>query len=280
MRKRRLQISWQLGSGGGLVLLLAAATALADGESQADPAVAPMPCETTAARPGIDWPALLVGSFDVQGPPESAGRENAENLDERRPEQNARAGLIRERSMSPQGTGTEEGFRMDRTARRQAAGTSVQQDSAASPRPVGTAAEILKLRRAVGLNPIAGEIFDAASAQGTTRAGEPSASITTAERSDEEAIAEIVERLESERSMADCAQAECETWRGPIASGGSDVSLLRPAERKLEEAADLLEQLGQYDRADIARDLARQIREQARQLERHANEPIGYRSAP
>ena len=129
-------------------------------------------------------------------------------------------------------------------------------------RPSVAAREILKLRRAVGLNPIAGTMFDSA-ARDATWVGDVSPQAET----DEQTITAKIHELESEESAAaqvtdglqNCPQGEMPNpWT---------VQLLRPAERRLEEAAEMLEEAGQYERADAARALAQEIRHDARKLE-------------
>jgi len=66
--------------------------------------------------------------------------------------------------------------------------------------------------------------------------------------------------------------SEFATWPSPEPAGPWAAQLLRPAERRLEEAAELLEQLGQYERADAARELAQEIRQDAREAERARQE--------
>ncbi len=130
------------------------------------------------------------------------------------------------------------------------------------------AKEILRLRRSVGVNPVAGTIFEqpAATVSGLND-GQSDASLSVAV-SDDDSIEAAVRQLEADEAAHSAMPTEFTTWPAPEPAGAWAAQLLRPAERRLEEAADMLEQLGQYDRADMARDLAQQIRQDARQAER------------
>ena len=120
-------------------------------------------------------------------------------------------------------------------------------------RPGGAAGEIMKLRRMVGKSPVAGTIFDAPHRDAVAWIGDVAAP-SQSELSNEETMAEAIRRLEIEESMV-VEQPPRVMSGAPPAQWACD--LLRPAERKLEEAAEMLEQLGEYERADAARDLAR-----------------------
>jgi hypothetical protein len=124
--------------------------------------------------------------------------------------------------------------------------------------PMSIAArEILKLRRAVGKNPVAGTIFESQTAT-------DEASATDAD-SDEQTIAAAVHQFECHTAAQ--PQATTDLQNPPVEYRPGAERMLRPAERHLEEAAAILEQAGQYDRADAARDLAARIRQDARRCE-------------
>ena len=129
-------------------------------------------------------------------------------------------------------------------------------------RTSAAAREILKLRRAVGMNPIAGTMFDSA-ARDATWVGDASTQTAT----DEQTIVAKIHELESDESTAAPGQDEPQTCPEAEMPNPWTVQLLRPAERRLEEAAQLLEEAGQYERADAARALAHDIRRDARRLE-------------
>ena len=147
------------------------------------------------------------------------------------------------------------------------------QDQPIAHRPSGAVAEILKLRRAVGVNPIAGTMFDVLPAQQVPCSGNNPNQADPALLS-EQAIAEAIRRFETEAPAPEDTPAPLQGWRVSDEANGTELALLRPAERKLEEAAELLEQLGDYERADVARDLAFQMRQQARQLERRQRSSV------
>jgi hypothetical protein len=128
--------------------------------------------------------------------------------------------------------------------------------------PLSIAArEILKLRRAVGMNPMAGTIFDGLGRDAQTSAND----VASATHAEEQTIAAAIRQLENDEAAAPRPPAESSTLSEPHYPPLG--RLLRPAEHHLEEAATLLEQAGQYDRADAARDLAARIRQDVRKLE-------------
>jgi len=137
---------------------------------------------------------------------------------------------------------------------------------AAPPSPV--AAEVLKLRRAVGRNPIAGTIFDDSEKQNMAWVGDRAGSTADDEPSGEQTMAEAIRRIEEHHAATVPAPEEFNAWRVCEAANAWSNDRLRPAERKLEEAADLLEQVGQYERADAVRQLARKVRQDARECEK------------
>ncbi len=137
-------------------------------------------------------------------------------------------------------------------------------------RPGEAAAEILKLRRTIGVNPIAGTIFDQPAAESGSWTGQAPQICSGTDIAGEQTMAEAIRRLEVEQQAVGHAPAEFHDWPNSVAPSVWQAQLLRPAERKLEEAAELLEQLGQYDRADAAREMAAEIREDARQREKQA----------
>ncbi|HVU86634.1 MAG TPA: hypothetical protein VHD36_04900 [Pirellulales bacterium] len=138
--------------------------------------------------------------------------------------------------------------------------TDARGDDDAAEVPLSTAArEILKLRRAVGINPIAGTMFDAAGDEASATDAPDSDDV------DERYIAAAVHRLEEDEAAAQQTYAEAQ--HRPVAYRPGAEYLLRPAERHLEEAAALLEQAGQYERADMAREMAARIRQDARRFE-------------
>jgi len=152
-----------------------------------------------------------------------------------------------------------------------AAETANQRPPAVTLRPGEAADEILKLRRAVGVNPIAGTIFDATEGDASAWAGDARPDQPPGSLSSEQSLAETIRRLETDDSAnSGHASTEYDRWPSAETFGDSNCHLLRPAEQALEEAAALLEELGQYERSDAARELARQVREQARQRERIA----------
>jgi len=134
------------------------------------------------------------------------------------------------------------------------------------------AAEILKLRRSVGINPIAGTIFESAAPAGSGLEDASAGQSMFVEVSDDETIEAAVRQLEEDEAASSAMPSEFATWPSPEPAGPWAAQLLRPAERRLEEAAELLEQLGQYERADAARELAQEIRQDAREAERARQE--------
>jgi hypothetical protein len=247
MRANKLAWSWQVAAGGAVLIGCATAIALADVEIDAVSREESATCRSRAIRRSVDWTALFLGEFAVGGPPEnmySANSPTSCDCDE--------CPDCRESRCPPQRAATDSGQVPDVTSDRLRLG--------------GAAAEILKLRRAVGVNPIAGTIFDAPAQSGSP--GDPHCAETLADTCGEQAIAEAIRHLEADQTAAASAAIEFEAWRGTADIDASAEGLLRSAERKLEEAAELLEQLGQYDRADVARDLAFQLRQQARECER------------
>jgi hypothetical protein len=127
----------------------------------------------------------------------------------------------------------------------------------------------MKLRRMVGKSPVAGTIFDAPHHEALAWIGDTSTPPPD-ELSDEETMAEAIRRLEIEDSLS--VEQPPRVISGAVPAQWA-CDLLRPAERKLEEAADLLEQLGEYGRADAARELARDVRAEARRHERQCCRP-------
>jgi hypothetical protein len=149
-------------------------------------------------------------------------------------------------------------------------GSSPQSQLPTPLRPGEAATEILKLRRTLGVNPIAGTIFDTPAGVTTAWAGDAAADNSACTVADDRCLAEAIRVLEAEQEAADQSAGQYSQWPVPEAFPAAHSDQLRPAERKLEEAADLLEKVGQYERADAIRELARQVRQDARQCERQA----------
>ncbi|HEY4310764.1 MAG TPA: hypothetical protein VGN12_15040 [Pirellulales bacterium] len=144
------------------------------------------------------------------------------------------------------------------------------EQSDSRPRTSLAAREILKLRRAVGVNPIAGTMFDQPSRETDAWAEDQS----KAAASDERTIAEAIRQFEEEDDAVPSTSAEYKNWPAPETPNPWAAHLLRPAERHLAEAAELLEQAGQYDRADAVRELATQVRQDARKIETKQARPV------
>lgn len=132
------------------------------------------------------------------------------------------------------------------------------------------ATEILKLRRTLGVNPIAGTIFDAPAGETTAWARDTPSGNATCTVADDRCLAEAIRVLEAEQDAAEQSVGQYNQWPVPEAFPACHSDQLRPAEQKLEEAADLLEKIGQFERADAIRELASQVRQDARQCERQA----------
>ena len=116
---------------------------------------------------------------------------------------------------------------------------------------------------AVGRNPIAGTMFDSAAREATWVGGCSQLQVAT----DEQTIAAKIHELESNESTAAQAQDALQSCPEDEMPNPWAVQLLRPAERHLEEAAQLLEEAGQYGGPMPPAPLAQDIRRDARKLE-------------
>ncbi|MBI2825996.1 MAG: hypothetical protein HYX69_15030 [Planctomycetia bacterium] len=150
--------------------------------------------------------------------------------------------------------------------------------------PAAAATEIIGLRRSLGMDPVRGTIFDAPPPEVAAWAGDAFVSDGSDAETREMAFAAAIGRMETEQPPPVAAPPLAGIRRrvfvraaGHAAAPPMDrkVESLRAAERKLQEAAEMLESQGLYERSDKARELAGDLRTEARQREEARGEAKG-----